>query len=524
MTLPVCAARRVLAMDERAFYCAHPFVQAPNSLVSASICRSCSHAATSSSVVLRRTPLRPPETDGPPKSWHIAIARQEGDELGWLSLFLDTPATVSTVADSNQSCAGAASRMALAHLDYIVEWYDRLADMTLFLPGNAAGRIANFTERVELLDGKSAYQEVDDAVCVYAGDDGDGTTVSNAFHSVLNTEPPAFFAAGAANGFAVARDAIHARPRSFFQSARKRLAATPDSAWATNYLWRELFKGPRSPEESASRGVITSSNEGYFEQLLFLLASLHEVGNLATGVFDLGLTSRQREKLADWPGVRVLPRPNLPAPQAAMADVQKPEAWLKPVLMTHTPFDETLWIDADCIVLRDLSPIWKRVASGPFIVMDPFQLYIRNKDELYGMLPTPPGCLPSLYANTGVFGFRRDRDWNLLAAWTYAFQAAVDAKLRALVAFQDQGLFNWALYRLRMGDVIEQEPTWNHLPRRDEPILPAMYRTNKGLWDHLRDAYPDAGIIHWMGDAKLPNALSRDLLSTMWTTKGLQGP
>lgn len=134
----------------------------------------------------------------------------------------------------------------------------------------------------------------------------------------------------------------------------------------------------------------------------------------------------------------------------------------KPFALLQTPFEKTLWVDIDCEILRDLSPLFER--EGEFWIgreSDPIceheaELNLIQKDE-------------TLY-NSGVIFYRKGFD--LIKDW--AEQVAKEGE-----AFcSDQHVLSHLIHQ-RKYNICELEPDYN-------------WRMAWGLNIH-------ASIVHWVG-------------------------
>jgi hypothetical protein len=177
-------------------------------------------------------------------------------------------------------------------------------------------------------------------------------------------------------------------------------------------------------------------------------------------VFDAGLTAAQRawcEGLA-----RVLPLPELIMPR----DERMWQTWNKPRRIRASPFRTTLWLDADCLVVGDLNPLFDRAREGPSGPRHPpikggFTMF--NKEELYRRFPVRRRIPEEASANAGVLGFGHDAQAErLLASWEgMVLWAAGDAEVRGLLGWHDQGALHWAVQAHDSPDVIVDQPGWD---------------------------------------------------------------
>jgi hypothetical protein len=219
------------------------------------------------------------------------------------------------------------------------------------------------------------------------------------------------------------------------------------------------------PEDSGC-GVVTTADAGYFPGLQILCATC--VGKVPLAVFDAGLTPRQRA----WceARVQVLDLPQLLMPRTE--DFWP--AWNKPRLIRSSPFQTTLWLDADSFVVGDLNPLFERARLGPFGLRHSLGWTRFSKEELYTRFPVPLRIPEEEGVNAGILAFGPDeKSKQLLDTWErMVLRAAEDAELRGLIQFHDQSCLHWAIQAVQYLDAIVTKPGWNRvlmLPGRGGP-------------------------------------------------------
>jgi lipopolysaccharide biosynthesis glycosyltransferase len=188
--------------------------------------------------------------------------------------------------------------------------------------------------------------------------------------------------------------------------------------------------------------------------------------SMPTIVYDLGLVGAQAKWLSTR-GAQVVPLPaDLPFPSS----VSRWQAWCKPVFVTACPFDTALWVDADCIVVGDLAPLFRRTEAAGFFATehwDSASYSPKNDHALYSRTGVR-NVLDKQHINSGIIGFRRsDRVAAAIAArWLGLTRlAACDAQVRCAIAWRDEGSLQWALEAEDRVDLIVQERGWNRFMR-----------------------------------------------------------
>jgi hypothetical protein len=507
--MPPCIARRTALPAERKYFCTHPQVSAPHAIVTPGVCRGCPCVTTSSAQALRSFPPWSPRAWDLRRSRRLVVAADASDDVTWLKVFPDLEIEVRRLPPENTT---ARSAPAVAQLAHLVERYEELADVTIFMTGDPFARAPDLLERVWHLDDALAFQPLGDVVLAAdASDGGPPSALARRHQELFGGSPPSYFAWHEGSCFAVAKERVRARPRAFYERALALAKADPDGAVAVGRLWREIFCGTTRLDGREVVGIVTAATPKYFRDLLLLLDSLRAVGAPEATVVNVGLTSGQAERLLHRPGVALKPAPALPREQAWTADEPRAAAWLKPLWLALAPCDKVLWLDADCVVLQPLAPLFDAVSRAPYFVIDPIQELVPNDPELYAHLSLPDGLRPSVYLNSGVVGLDRRRDWELLAAWLYGLQQVAEPQHRRSVRFEDQGLLNWSVYRLGLEGAIDPSIYWNTRPRQEDALLAPAAAKGISIWEHLRDLYSDAGLLHWMGNEKFFDQVADEL-------------
>lgn len=194
------------------------------------------------------------------------------------------------------------------------------------------------------------------------------------------------------------------------------------------------------------KGVLTATDSDFFPGLQLLVLSTR--GRVPVAVADLGMTHPQRawcEKYA----VKVLPnKERLP-----VADWRY---YIKPILIKNSPFNETLWVDSDCIFVGDPAPLYRIMKNHPLVVQHWDVDYKPNQDEAYASFNVERGSV----VNCGVMGFDLCRDKNILDEWIGVVRRVCDdEKLRASVGCYDEGCFHLIVNKMGLQGVPERG--WN---------------------------------------------------------------
>jgi hypothetical protein len=222
-------------------------------------------------------------------------------------------------------------------------------------------------------------------------------------------------------------------------------------------LWFNRLPKFSIPEED---GVVTAADKSFFPGLYLLCESCFGRVNMA--VFDLGLSKSQRAWCASQPHVRLLS----PVPLIVPTSIYNWQTWNKPFYLDRSPFRTTLWLDCDCIVVNDLTPLFEYAAKKPFVIRHNagVKYSCRNPESLYNLMPTAARIPLDNPLSAGVLGFQRDAFATIMQKWQFIIREAAGSKeIRSHIQWYDEGSLHWALEYLDRIDIIVDRPTWNHL-------------------------------------------------------------
>ncbi len=272
---------------------------------------------------------------------------------------------------------------------------------------------------------------------------------------------------------------------------------------------RHGFLVPLHPPPPPDTGVISASDPFYFPGFQLLVQSLH---GFPVTLFDLGLSPEQRQWCMDR-GIALRT-----IPLVVPATLHGWQTWNKPFYLEASPYEHTLWLDADCVVRGSLGPLFQAIAEKPVLIRHWDAVYAGPNDErLYDRFPTRTRFASTRVVNAGVIGIRKSRD--LPAPWFRAWRemvtrAASDAQLRALVSFHEESMLIWALEESASVEVVSDRPEWNRFIRPSERgdtawLAREMQNPTEDLVWHLAcnpKMWCEQSLAGWMlpGDALAP--------------------
>jgi hypothetical protein len=184
-------------------------------------------------------------------------------------------------------------------------------------------------------------------------------------------------------------------------------------------------------------GIITAADTAYFPGLYMLIRSLR-YQSWPVCIFDLGLTRSQRNWCFDQ-GYEVRPGEyRLISPPTPMF-----RCWNKATYFQDSPFERSLWLDADCIAVNSLTPLLNWLAAKPLFIKHWSTSYQSPNDpRLYDAAAL---ARPEPFINNGVMGLDKVRDAHILAAWVDCIERCRDDTIRSYLHWSDESAMIWAL-------------------------------------------------------------------------------
>ncbi len=436
----------------------------------------------------------------------VVIANRR-DDLAWTARLGQLPKRVYNVDAAENDDRQAA----ITVLRHVVEQYSELADVTVVLPGDAGTRCPWIVDRVRSLPRRLGFQPLGTELFVEpvtqwsAGDESEVLEVYRATNGLA----PDILAGHVGSMFAVGREQIRRWPRAMYEQLLSATRASADNARVLECMWELLFAG--SAREN--QGIVTAGDQTIFRDLQFLLLSLrdHNAGPIV--VYDLGLETYQLQWCLRQPNVTCRPLPPLTRVMREFVGSHRWQAWLKPAYIWDAPFDRILWLDADCVVLDSVSDAFARIDDGPFLLPEVCPGGGRNHPRLYKILPIDDReQRQGIEINNGVIGLDRRRDQDLLAAWLYGVEWAIsNSGRRHLMRWYDQGAMLWAILKTgREGNIVSDQ-TWNYPAKPLTHMVRQATRNGQGILAAIREAHPEASLVHWFGMNKLSVALDNEI-------------
>jgi hypothetical protein len=227
-----------------------------------------------------------------------------------------------------------------------------------------------------------------------------------------------------------------------------------------------------------SLGIITAGDSNVFPGIQILHASIKNKINFLC--YDIGFTEKQKE----WAMHNNLLTKSIDIPDGHK-NIPKWQTYLKPWFLDDSPFEYTLWIDSDCIVVGDLSLVEyvekrKTFFSQHWIKQN---LLKKNSKELYEKFPVKSSYIPCV--NAGVFGINKLTHYLLIKDWKTLLIKGIteDRQLLKHIAIYDEGALNWAIqnhctqedvkndYRYNCFSAFEHSPKYELMTDYQQKVL-----------------------------------------------------
>jgi len=199
--------------------------------------------------------------------------------------------------------------------------------------------------------------------------------------------------------------------------------------------------------------------------------------------------------------IRVLDFTNMPAFESGQI------IWCKEFIFDELDPNETyIWLDADIVVISDISQIIRAAEKNFTLFADKFSPEACfNKKELYSKLEIDVAFAREKVAvNAGVIGFNPNRDVVILnTIKEYVWMASKDPKIRSLISCFDQGCVLAAIHKLRLYYNVIDCDVMNVKPRH---VLSNMITSGyEGLIKHIEHVNFGKGLLHYAGPFKASN-------------------
>lgn len=271
-----------------------------------------------------------------------------------------------------------------------------------------------------------------------------------------------------------------------------------------------------SKNESTMRneGIITLADHNYFQGLIILYHSAQASYSVPIVCYDIGLKQDQKAWCKiNLPLLTILPIPEdhiikkIQAYKETKTLAKKGKRqwalWICPFLIQHSPFVNTLWLDCDLIVLRNLKELFLKIDDGAVFTPENLAPDVTpNKPELYHLLPINRQYNEkNALINAGVSGWHMIRDKHILADYAKVVEQAFEnEKIKNAISWHDQGALIWTILNNNLEDNVENNWIWNQCVKHTAAKNMKFTWSSEKLAE-IQKIVPDANILHWNGQS-----------------------
>lgn len=395
------------------------------------------------------------------------------------------------------------------YLRHIVDHYDELVDPIVFLHSDATRHCPDIENRIHHVPADAGYYPFGQDVRVETTEPAHAAMLDHVLGTKSVAEGPEFATYHRGSLFSCSPGCVRARPADVYRRALRLAEQSPRGTQFLESNWHRIFDA-----SDGRRGVVTAADANLFRDLQFMIQSLRSVDDIPLVVYDLGLRHEQLQWCLRHKHVTCRPLPPMSDSLAAYVGQHRWQAWLKPAYIHDAPFDQVLWVDADCVILSPLDEAFQQIQDAPLLMPEVAVGCGANHADLYTThLPIRDAQRRGkAEMNNGVIGFDRTRDRELIDAWLYVVQWAVEhPELRHLIRWYDQGALLWAILRTDNESNIRDCHDWNFPANANGQLIACARENGISILEAIREAHPSAQIVHWFGLIKLSVALNEEI-------------
>ena len=213
---------------------------------------------------------------------------------------------------------------------------------------------------------------------------------------------------------------------------------------------------PKFDLNKSNIGIITAGDSNVFDGIRILYSSIKN--KIQFLCYDIGFTKNQQI----WAQKNNMAVDSYPV-SSALKNIDKWQTFLKPWFIDTSPFEYTIWIDSDCIVIGDLSSAELIQNKQTFFIQHWIkqERLKKNSNNLYKKFPVNSPDLP--YVNAGVFGINKLTHQTIITDWKMLLDQGINHNTFPLadIINWDEGALNWALQNNNAFDCIFDDYRYN---------------------------------------------------------------
>ncbi len=257
----------------------------------------------------------------------------------------------------------------------------------------------------------------------------------------------------------------------------------------------KFYRSSRNRTRPMNEGIMSSANESSFIGFQLLYSSIITQCNCLVCLIDQGINIDQRiwcykqeNLLLITPDINVL------------KFVDERSKWNKPYFMIFSPFQKTLWIDPEIIVLGNLSQLFNMISDNPVFVVTKDK--IEKNDLFFSRMPGKVNIpYASVYPTTAVFGLDLHRDLSIVYDWILAIEnATANPKLESTTRRLDSAALAWSLAKHNSVNVNINmiSSVWNWSAQNGvNGRAPTEYDNAFHLISKVKEDFPNVNLLNW---------------------------
>lgn len=256
-------------------------------------------------------------------------------------------------------------------------------------------------------------------------------------------------------------------------------------------------------------GVLTGASSNYFQCLKLMVVSLNRQ-SIPLTVLDDGLNGEQIRWLIDN-GVEVDDGTSGIVAERFFFNPNNPQIiYEKPFKCLKSPYEKTIWIDADAVPMRDTMFFFDLLDKSEAFFTKDYYSKQSVSDTLLRELRAPNWENIELHFNSGVFGWQSTCEAIELWASVSHYVSTVP-ELRTLPRCCDQDMLCYAVHALDMSELIldgiEYNTPANFYKDEDTEQRKQYQGDEHDLLISIGEDHPDSFVVHWMGLPKLDHLI-----------------
>lgn len=243
---------------------------------------------------------------------------------------------------------------------------------------------------------------------------------------------------------------------------------------------------------SFNEGIMTATDETSFVGFQLLYSSIVAQYCCFVCLIDMGINDEQKEWCQNKTNLIII-HPDTSI--LKFTGEKNWNKWNKSYFIMFSPFQKTLWLDTNVMVLGDLTHLFRMMCYGPIIFY--IDEEINFNDWVAQNVSVPDKQV--FYPTTTVMGFDIDRDFYIIRDWMWAVENIVtDSRLSGSASKSDSAALMWSLIKHKKPEIGMKNIVWNW------PFQGGLdkktyidYPTPEKLFTNVRNDFSGVNILNW---------------------------